>query len=346
MSMSEVSARLALGYKIRNLQVTPGLVLAPMSGVTSSAFRRLIKELNPGAVGLTVSEFISVEGLTRSSQRSKDMMRFREVERPFGIQIFGYDINRMRDAALMAQDMGADLVDINCGCPAPKVVKRGGGCELMRQPEHLRQLVREVRRGLNVPLTLKMRSGWEDLNRNCLEIAKIVVGEGVEGLAVHGRTRTQLYRGQADWDVVDAVAREVSVPVCGSGDVLCRETALARLKPSIAGILIGRGALANPWVFSEILCGQTGLHLKDPLNPLRVLLRYLELLREDLPEKAIIGRLKQLASQMGRGFPWRKDFCQAMSVGVQEEIIRRSLENLQGRANPVESETGLSELCA
>ena len=135
-------------YAVRSIQVNPGLVLSPMSGVTTRPFRRLIKELNPGAVGLVVSEFVSVEGMTRGSRRTLEMMRFSEEERPYCVQIFGYDIDRMRDAALMVQDIGADIVDINCGCPAPKVVKRGGGCELMRQPDHLQRIIKEVRKAV------------------------------------------------------------------------------------------------------------------------------------------------------------------------------------------------------
>src|SRR4029078_11364214 len=121
-------------------------------------------------------------------------------ERPFAIQIFGYDVDRMRDAALMCQDAGVDLVDINSGCPSPKVVKRGGGCELMRQPDHLGKIIHEVTRALSIPLTLKIRSGWDQNTRNALEVAKIAEAEGIEALAIHGRTRAQLYRGDADWN--------------------------------------------------------------------------------------------------------------------------------------------------
>ena len=332
-SMS-VEPKITCAYKIRNLDVNPGLVLAPMSGVTTSAFRRLIRELNPGAVGLVVSEFISVEGLTRNSTRSKDMMRFRELERPFGIQIFGWDIERMRDAALMAEEVGADLLDINCGCPAPKVVKRGGGCELMRQPEHLQKLVSEVRKAIKIPLTLKMRAGWEDSNRNALEISKIVVGEGVEGLAIHGRTRAQLYRGLADWDVARTVAQEVTVPVCGSGDIVDGISAQERLQGGIAGLFIGRGAIANPFIFSDLVHGTKTDLRNTPELALKVLARYIELLKEDFPDKASIGKVKQLASQMGKGFRWRKTLCQVMTLAEQVKIIENEL--LVARQNPSE----------
>lgn len=295
--------------------------MAPMSGVTCSAFRALLKELNPGSLGLVVSEFISVEGLTRSSQRSRDMMRFRELERPFGIQIFGWDVQRMRDAAAMVQEVGADLVDINCGCPAPKVVKRGGGCELMRQPEHLAQILREVRKAVSIPLTLKMRSGWDDLSKNSVDIASIAEAEGVEALAVHGRTRSQLYRGLADWDAVGAVADRVKIPVFGSGDVVCSESADQRWRSNIAGLYIGRGAMENPFVFSEVATGRKINLRQEPQVVLRVLKRYIELLREDFHDRVVIGRFKQLVSQMCRGYAWRKDLCRAMTLDEQLKIL-------------------------
>ncbi|MBN8550681.1 MAG: tRNA-dihydrouridine synthase [Deltaproteobacteria bacterium] len=314
-------------FHIRNIPINPGLVLSPMSGVTCSAFRRLIKELNPGAVGLVISEFISVEGLTRQSDRSMAMMRFHPDERPYGIQIFGYDIERMRDAAIMAQDAGADLIDINCGCPAPKVVKKGGGCELMRQPEHLAQMFREVRKAVSIPLTMKMRSGWDEASRNALEIAKIAESEGLEGIAVHGRTRAQLYRGEADWSVVEAVAESVKVPVSGSGDVVDAASAQARKQGKVAGLFIGRAALWNPFVFSEI-CGGKRYDLRHERDlVLTVLERYLALLREEFHDRVVVGRFKQLVSQMCRGHEWRKDLCRAMKLQDQIDILKRARDS-------------------
>lgn len=318
----------SLSYSLRDLKVQPALVLAPMSGVTCSAFRSLIKELNGPAVGLMVSEFISVEALTRKVPRSLEMMRFREMERPFGVQIFGWDIGRMRDAALMVQDSGADLLDINCGCPAPKVVRKGGGCELMRQPGHLSKIINAVRAAVNLPLTLKMRSGWDHSNRNALEIAEVAQAEGVEALAVHGRTRAQLYRGDADWDCVAEIADRMAIPVLGSGDIVSAETARTRLTKSsrIAGLLIGRGALMNPLVFKEI----AGSPQMAPLNhsvrqdealAVAILDRYAALLRQDLPVKACAGKLKQLCSQMVRGFAWRKNLLRSESFLEQLEMI-------------------------
>jgi tRNA-dihydrouridine synthase B len=310
-------------YAVRDLAINPGLVLSPMSGVTTRPFRRLIKELNPGGVGLVVSEFVSVEGMTRGSRRTLEMMRFSEEERPYCVQIFGYDIDRMRDAALMVQDLGADIVDINCGCPAPKVVKRGGGCELMRQPDHLQAIIREVRKAVSIPLTLKIRAGWDEGSKNALEVATMAQSEGIEALTIHGRTRAQLYRGMADWDLVEFVADRLSIPVLGSGDVVDRQSAADRLKGKIAGLFIGRASMWNPLVFSEIISGEAHTLRGDHNRMLQILLRYSELLREDFQESSCAGKMKQLASQMCRGALWRKQLLTLNTLREQLDLLDR-----------------------
>lgn len=296
------------GYQVGKLAIKPGLVLAPMSGVTCRPFRRLLKELNGDALGLTVTEFISVEALTRNVNRSIEMMRKHSSEAPFAIQIFGFDPQRMATAAKMAEDAGADIVDINCGCPAPKVVRKGGGCELMRQPEHLASILKLVRSAISVPLTLKMRSGWDSDCLNAVDIAKVAEGEGVDALAVHGRSKAQMYRGEADWSIISHVARSVKIPVLGSGDVVDAASARSRISAGpIAGLLVGRGAIANPLVFKEVVEGTDLKWRADERLILNILRRYVELLREDFPKHHLIpGRVKQLASLMCKGLKWRK----------------------------------------
>lgn len=321
------------GYSIRNIQVAPGLVLAPMSGVTSRPFRRLLKRLNPSSIGLVISEFVSVEGMTRGSRRTLEMMRFSEEERPYGVQIFGYDIQRMSDAARMVEDLGVDFLDINCGCPAPKVVKRGGGCELMRQPEHLAKILAGVKGAITIPLTMKFRSGWDEDSKNAIEIAKLAESEGVEAIAVHGRTRAQLYRGEADWGVVEAVADAVSIPVCGSGDVVCAESAQKRIRGKISGIFIGRASMSNPLVFSQITeplnssaetCAVPKLESRMPQEKMKdILLQYAQLLGEDFQDRTSAGKLKQLASQMCRGAVWRKNLLGMGSLQEQVNFLNQ-----------------------
>ncbi|HXF43621.1 MAG TPA: tRNA-dihydrouridine synthase family protein, partial [Pyrinomonadaceae bacterium] len=184
-------------FKIRDVVIDPPLILSPMAGVTDFVFRRLIKRR--GGVGLVVSEFVSVEGLTRGNPKSMRQMRFCEEERPFAVQIFGGQPDRMAMAAEMAQEVGADILDINCGCPAPKVVRHGGGSALLREPERLEAILTAVRRAITIPLTLKIRIGYSDSTINAVEIAKLAEGCGVEHIQVHGRTREQGYKGLANW---------------------------------------------------------------------------------------------------------------------------------------------------
>jgi tRNA-dihydrouridine synthase B len=332
--------------KIRSVEFSPRLILAPMSGVTCSAFRRMIRRENPGAVGLLVTEFISIEGLTRANPQSVRLMQYREEERPLSIQIFGYDIDRMVDAAKIAQDAGADIVDINCGCPVPKVVKRGGGCELMRQPDHLMKILAAVRNAVTIPLTLKIRAGWDDNSRNALDVAVRAEQCGIDMLTIHGRTRVQLYRGLADWNLIGEVASNLSIPVVGSGDIMDVESARERLASGAAALMIGRGALANPWIFSELSALLSGKSYAPhrPEETARLLRRYALLLHEDMPEKGAIGRLKQLASQAVRNMPGaaqaRKAMCTSQTVSALLDVTKRWEDDLSsGRLelNPVDS---------
>jgi nifR3 family TIM-barrel protein len=289
-------------FKIRNIEINPPLVLSPMAGVTDYSFRRVAKRC--GGIGLTVSEFISVEGLTRNNPKAKRQMRFWEEERPFAVQIFGGQFERMALAAEMAQEVGADILDINCGCPAPKVVKNGGGSGLLRDLPRLETILKEVKKAITIPLTLKLRAGYTDSTINCIEVAKMAEQCGVEHIQLHGRTKEQGYKGLANWDLVGEMKKAVSIPVSGSGDVITIEDALKKWRETgCDGILIGRGAMQNPWIFRQI---EDVLANREPFEPTlqdkqTVLLEYFELLREDMPELAAVGKMKQLAGQFTKG---------------------------------------------
>ena len=289
-------------FKIRDIEINPPLVLSPMAGVTDISFRRLLKRR--GGIGLTVSEFISVEGLTRNNPKSKRQMRFFEEERPYAVQIFGGQPERMRMAAEMAEEVGADILDINCGCPAPKVVKHGGGSGLLRDYERLETILKEIKKAIKIPLTIKIRAGFYDHTINAVETARLAEACGVEHIALHGRTKEQGYKGRANWDLVRQIKEVVKVPVSGSGDVVTVEDALARWRETKCdGILIGRGAMANPWIFRQVEDALAGREIFQPTleDKRAVLLEYFEMLREDMPEMAAIGKMKQLAGQFTRG---------------------------------------------
>ncbi len=312
-------------FKIRNIEISPPLILSPMAGVTDVSFRRLIKGC--GGVGLTVSEFISVEGLTRSNPKSKRQMRFYADERPFAVQIFGGQPERMRMAAEMAEEIGADILDINCGCPAPKVVKHGGGSGLLKDHERLETILTEIKRAITIPLTIKIRAGFYDHTINAVETAKLAEACGVEHIALHGRTKEQGYRGLANWDLVKQVKEAVGVPVSGSGDVTTIASAFERFRETgCDGVLIGRGAMANPWILRQIEDVMLGRDIFEPTlaDKREILLEYFDMLREDMPETPAINRMKQLAGQFTRGLQggalFRTSLYHSHSV---EEILAR-----------------------
>jgi tRNA-dihydrouridine synthase B len=314
-------------FKIRDIEISPPLVLSPMAGVTDISFRRLLKQR--GGIGLTVSEFISVEGLTRNNPKSKRQMRFYENERPFAVQIFGGQSERMRMAAEMAEEVGADILDVNCGCPAPKVVKHGGGSGLLKDHDRLESILTEIKKAITIPMTIKIRAGFYDHTINAIDTAKLAEACGAEHIALHGRTKEQGYRGLANWDLVREIKKTVSVPVSGSGDVTTIEQALARFRETgCDGVLIGRGAMANPWIFRQI---EDTMHGREPFQPTledkrALLLEYFDMLQEDMPKIAAIGRMKQLAGQFTRGLRGGALFRTALyhSHSVEEILDRIS----------------------
>ncbi|RME46830.1 MAG: tRNA dihydrouridine synthase DusB [Deltaproteobacteria bacterium] len=313
--------------RIGGVRLPSNLILSPMSGITNMAFRRLIRRVNGSAVGLVVSEFISIEGLSRNSLRSHQMMEFHEEERPVSIQVFGAEPEKMRIAAEIVQEKGADIFDINCGCPVPKVVKKGGGAQLMRQIDRLQRILRAVRPVLSIPMTVKIRAGWDQNSRNAVEVAQLVEAEGGAMVAVHGRTRVAGYMGEADWELIACVKESVGIPVVGSGDVRSAEDARRRfLQSGVDGIMIGRGALQNPWIFREIATTLRGgaPPAPTPEAQRRLLLEYAALLREILPEKAMTGKMKQIVAQITKGMRGGARLrASVMAAGTLEEIFER-----------------------
>ncbi|MCB9730377.1 MAG: tRNA dihydrouridine synthase DusB [Deltaproteobacteria bacterium] len=293
-------------FAIDALQIKPGLVLAPMSGVTDSPFRRLVRMASGDAVGLLVSEFISVELLTHRTMQAMVRMAFHPSERPVSIQIYGSEAHKMAEAARIIEDAGADVVDINCGCPAPKIVRRGGGAGLLRDLPRLGEIIEAVATAVSLPVTVKIRNGWCEDSLNAMETLRIAEESGARAIAVHGRTRMQLYTGSADWEVVRRMVEVARIPVLGSGDVLTAADALHRFETTgCAGVMIGRGAVTNPWIFRQIVDEASGRVPTEPSWRERIaaLEAYLGMLGDTYPARVLPGRLKMMLSRLIKGIP-------------------------------------------
>jgi tRNA-dihydrouridine synthase B len=236
--------------KIGSVQLDQPFALAPMAGMTDTAFRRLVKRR--GGCGLVVTEMVSSEGLVRGIDRTLEYAEYTEEERPVSIQIFGGDPQKMADAAQIVEGMGADIVDVNMGCPVPKIAKHNAGCSLMREPEHAQSVVAAMAKAVKIPVTVKMRAGWDATEINAPDLARRMQDAGAAALAVHGRTAAQSYTGSSDWTLINRVAAGVDIPVFGSGDCVEPSQLVDRLKDArVSGVLVGRGALRNPWIFEQ-----------------------------------------------------------------------------------------------
>jgi tRNA-dihydrouridine synthase B len=235
--------------KIGSIDLSSPFVVAPMAGMTDTAFRRLVKR--HGGCGLVVTEMVSSEGLVRGIDRTLEYAEYTEEERPVSIQIFGGDPAKMADAAQIVQGMGADIVDVNMGCPVPKIAKHNAGCSLMREPEHAAAVIGAMAKAVTIPVTVKMRAGWNDRARNAPELARMVQDAGAAAVTIHGRTAEQSYAGVADWDLVARVAEMLTIPVLGSGDCVEPQHVVDRMRSGVQGVLVGRGVLRNPWILAQ-----------------------------------------------------------------------------------------------
>jgi tRNA-dihydrouridine synthase B len=235
--------------KIGSVSLQSPFAVAPMAGMTDTAFRRLVKR--HGGCGLVVTEMVSSEGLVRGIDRTLEYAEYTEEERPVSIQIFGGDPAKMAAAAGIVEGMGADIVDVNMGCPVPKIAKHNAGCSLMREPEQAAAVIAAMAKAVKIPVTVKMRAGWDESDRNALVLAKMVEDAGAAAVAVHGRTAAQSYSGSADWDLVATIADSLTIPVFGSGDCVEPGQVIDRLRTGVEGVLVGRGVLRNPWILAQ-----------------------------------------------------------------------------------------------
>lgn len=290
-----------LGYLKQN-----PFVLAPMAGITDLPFRSFMRSLGAGVV---VSELVSATGLKYSSAKTMKLMEFEDVQRPVGIQLFGENLDHLTEAAQIVEQTGADFVDLNFGCPVPKVVNKGAGSACLKDLNRLRDVIRAAKKKISIPLTIKIRTGWDQNSKNSAEVVQVAYDEGVTWVAIHGRTRAAAYSGMADWDYIQKVKAVSRVPVLGNGDITSPERAVERLRTSgCDGVMIGRGCLKNPWIFSRArrLLGDSSLGAE------RNLLEVLESLDGHLaryyPERVHLIQLRKFALWFSAGFPGSSGF--------------------------------------
>jgi nifR3 family TIM-barrel protein len=318
---------------IGGVRIAPATVLAPMAGVTDTVFRRFIRNL--GGCGLIMTEFTSADGVLRKKdQKAKRYLHFYEDEHPISAQLFGSDPNVMAEAARMVEDLGFDLIDLNLGCPAKKVVKCNGGSGLLRDLPRIGEIFKAVRTAVTIPFTVKFRIGWSDNEVVCVDLARMAEDCGLCAVALHARTREQGYSGQARWEWIAAVKDAVKIPVIGNGDIRTPEDACAMIaKTGCDAVMIGRMAPSNPWIFRQIEqhCATRSYDQPTEADRYQMIRTYFQMLiEEELPDAE--GKMKQFASWFTHGVPGgaalRKGIYDSKSA---PEILTRVEEFFEAR---------------
>lgn len=319
--------------RIGSATICPPVVLAPMAGITDGAFRPICRELG---AGLVFSELVSAQALVRENRRSWEMTRAFPGERPLALQLFGADPRVMARAAraLMERPDHPEILDINMGCPVPKVTRSGEGAALMKDPDLAGRVVRAVAEAVHPhPVTVKIRAGWDQGSINAPQLARVLEESGAAAITVHGRTRCQLYRGEASWEVIARVKSAVSIPVIGNGDVTGPRSALDMIRlTGVDGVMIGRGALGNPWIFRQVRSAFLGESL--PLPPSaqeirRVMIRHLKALISLKGEDRGVREMRKHAAWYVKGQPgarrWRGELFRASTEAEMADLIARAL---------------------
>ncbi len=308
--------------KIGNVETDNNIFLAPMAGITDLPFRLICKE--KGA-GLVYTEMVSAKALLYGDEKTKLLLKTCKEERPLAVQIFGSDIESIAYASKYVSEF-ADIVDINMGCPAPKVVKNGDGSRLLLDLELVKQIVETAVKNSKVPVTVKIRKGWDEEHIVALEAAKIIEQAGASAITVHGRTRSQYYSGEADWEIIKKVKETVKIPVIGNGDLKCAEDVEKAFKFSnVDGVMIGRATLGNPWIFSQTLeYLKTGKKISKPSNEerLNIILKHIELEINEKGERVAIKEMRKHISAYTKSLKDSSQFRNKMNtLETKKEVI-------------------------
>ena len=318
--------------KIGNTEIKGYAALAPMAGVTDRAFRELCVSFGAAYV---VGEMVSAKGLVYKSEKSRELLVLSKDERPAAVQLFGNEPDIMAEAAKIAMEYSPDIIDINMGCPAPKIAMNGCGSALMKDPALCGRIVRAVKDAVSVPVTVKIRKGWDKNSVNAVEVAQICEASGADGITVHGRTREQQYMPSADWDIIKQVKRAVGIPVIGNGDVTSAELAAKMIEQTGCDmVMIGRGALGNPWIFSEIsrLIGHDRPSMPvSEAERITVLLRHAAKMCEYKGEAVAMREARKHAAWYFKGMRGAAALRRrAVELNTYEELIDlcRSIDNI------------------
>lgn len=290
--------------KIGNIELKNNVVLAPMAGITDIAFRTICKSFG---AGLVYTEMVSAKGLYYKDIKTKQLMKINKGERPVALQIFGSDPDVMSFVVenYINERKDIDIIDINMGCPAPKIVKSGDGCSLMKNPLLAGQIINKIKKVSLKPVTAKFRSGWDTNNINAVEFAKILEYNGVDLIAVHGRTREQYYSGNADYSIIKDVKSNVTIPVIGNGDIFNPEDAVKMIdETNCDGVMIGRGILGNPWLIMNtirVLNNENNLYEVTPEDRIEMLKKHVKMLSDELDEKIALLEMRKHAGWYIKG---------------------------------------------
>ena len=294
--------------KLGPFDIEHPFILAPMAGITNSPFRRLMRRMQSS---LVVSELVSANGIEYMGQKTLDLLKFHEEERVLGLQIFGEDPERLVRACRYVEKLGADFVDLNLGCPVPKVVKTGAGSAMCRNPSELGRTLKAMVDSVKIPVTIKIRTGWDADSRNALDVVHAATDAGVAWVAIHGRTRAQGYSGQADWDFIGTIKAKSSVPIIGNGDIMTADQAVGRVRDfGVDAVLIGRGALRNPFLFEQSVARWRGEDFAWPTSArfIDLLKTQRELFESSFPERSSMIHARKFLAWYSAGYPGSSDY--------------------------------------
>lgn len=319
-------------WKIKDVEIKNRIVFAPMAGVSNQTYRKIIKSMNPG---LIYSEMVSNMGIIYNSKNTLDLLKISEEERPISIQIFGSDVDSFIKAAkYVEENIKPDIIDINMGCPVPKVaLKSQAGSGLLKDPNKIYEIVSAVVQNINTPVTVKIRSGWNDKTINCVEVAKLIEKAGASAIAIHPRTREQGYTGNANWDYIKQVKEAVNIPVIGNGDIKTKEDAKRMLEETKCdAVMIGRATLGNPWIIKE--CVEYIENNKEVAPPttedrLNMLKKHLNLLIENEGERKALLEIKTHALWYLKYIPKTKELKQELVTCKTLDEFNQTLEKIE-----------------